>query len=40
MEELDGDGNGELHDALLVVVQEQAGHDVAGHLQLTGHSNQ
>ncbi len=32
MEELDGDWYGQLHDALLVVVEEQAGHDVASHL--------
>jgi hypothetical protein len=38
VEELDGDGNGQLHDALLVIVQEQAGHDIARHLSWTAHS--
>ena len=32
MEKLDGGGDGEGHDGLLVVVEEEAGHDVACHL--------
>ena len=32
VQELDGHRDGELHDGLLVVVEEDAAHDVGGHL--------
>ena len=32
VQELDGHGDGKLHDRLLVVVEEDAAHDVGGHL--------
>ena len=32
VQELDGHRDGELHDRLLVIVEEDAAHDVGGHL--------
>ena len=32
VQELDGHRNGQLHDRLLIVVEEDAAHDVGGHL--------